>query len=392
MDISYKFILDKRRKNKDGNYPLKLRVYYNRNYKERATGIVINEKAWNEEQHYYPHGMVIEGAQQGGAGIPENQYLFQGNKLQKELDLFVNNFNFRQYDAQIGRFMAIDPLATSGGQDMLNPYQFCFNDPGNVVDPSGLLGYSIFHGLGWIIAGPLPEVVITPEKSGNEGDGGAMFVMFFDGLERQGSGGSNNGRGGGGNLKQARSSTKRSSSSSSQVSGQYGGVKRKKTNAEKEAEANAQRDAEMREASERKNNTQKALDNGMILLNTLSITVISTAEYGFTEAMKTANDTRLLQHLSDATATTGRLMGFSGLVLSYAQGESQGWQASNYVDFTVSGLSMVPGGQGFGILYFGMDLASRAIDGVPIGDQINYGVWMYNMYQRRIQLDKSRGR
>lgn len=50
MDISYKFILDRRRKNKDDNYPLKLRVYYNRGYKERGTGIILNEKAWNERQ------------------------------------------------------------------------------------------------------------------------------------------------------------------------------------------------------------------------------------------------------------------------------------------------------------------------------------------------------
>ena len=100
--------------------------------------IINYESELLEEQHYYPHGLVIEEAGQGTVN-PENQYLAQGNKLQKELGLFINDFNFRQYDAQIGRFLAVDPLA-SDGQESFNPYHFVYNDPANYIDPLGLKG------------------------------------------------------------------------------------------------------------------------------------------------------------------------------------------------------------------------------------------------------------
>lgn len=50
MDITYKFVLDKRRLKPDAIYTLKLRVFQNRRFKEQATGIRLNEKAWDDQQ------------------------------------------------------------------------------------------------------------------------------------------------------------------------------------------------------------------------------------------------------------------------------------------------------------------------------------------------------
>jgi len=49
MSLSYKFVLDKRRKQEDCIYPIKLRVYDVAGNKEKSLGIYVHEKDWNEE-------------------------------------------------------------------------------------------------------------------------------------------------------------------------------------------------------------------------------------------------------------------------------------------------------------------------------------------------------
>jgi len=46
------------------------------------------------------------------------------------------DFNFRQYDPQLGRFNAVDPLA--GSTDMVSPYAAMGNAPESLTDPTGL--------------------------------------------------------------------------------------------------------------------------------------------------------------------------------------------------------------------------------------------------------------
>lgn len=49
------------------------------------------------------------------------------------------DFNFRQYDPQIGRFLSVDPLADYYGQDRYSPYAAMGNQPESTIDPNGLL-------------------------------------------------------------------------------------------------------------------------------------------------------------------------------------------------------------------------------------------------------------
>lgn len=49
------------------------------------------------------------------------------------------DFQNRQYDPQLGRFLSIDPLAAFGGQDMVSPYAAMGNTPESNVDPNGLI-------------------------------------------------------------------------------------------------------------------------------------------------------------------------------------------------------------------------------------------------------------
>lgn len=105
-----------------------------------------------EEQLYYPHGLVVRG---GSSMSIANKYLTQGNQIQEEVGLELFDFNFRNYDQQIGRFTAIDKLADYLNQERITPYHFCGNNPGIYTDPLGL---------GIKDNNVLPEVTIYPRS------------------------------------------------------------------------------------------------------------------------------------------------------------------------------------------------------------------------------------
>ncbi len=90
-----------------------------------------------EEQHYYPFGLAVKDGGQNNTPLP-NKFLFETNEAHDELGMNLYDFNARQYDAQIGRFSSLDPMADGMGQESLSPYHFCRNDPANHTDPFGL--------------------------------------------------------------------------------------------------------------------------------------------------------------------------------------------------------------------------------------------------------------
>ncbi|MBN8863667.1 MAG: hypothetical protein J0H92_09865, partial [Sphingobacteriales bacterium] len=97
-----------------------------------------------EETQYYPFGLTMAGissrALAFGGNI--NRYKFNdGTELSKAefsdgvgLDWYETSF--RGYDAQIGRFWQIDPLAEA--TDNITPYAYCNNNPISFNDPLGL--------------------------------------------------------------------------------------------------------------------------------------------------------------------------------------------------------------------------------------------------------------
>ncbi len=95
-----------------------------------------------QEQHYYPFGLPVNMGQ--GPGLT-NKFLFEGNELQDNVGVRLSDFNFRQYDQQIGRFWGVDLLADDA-QESLSPYHFTSNDPANFTDPMGLSapGYFVY--------------------------------------------------------------------------------------------------------------------------------------------------------------------------------------------------------------------------------------------------------
>jgi RHS repeat-associated protein len=85
-----------------------------------------------EENTYYPYGLKIAALSSKAFDAPKNLYLYQGDYAEFDEESGYNEFELRDYDAQIGRFVQTDPY-----EEFDNPYTGMGNDPVNNVDPSG---------------------------------------------------------------------------------------------------------------------------------------------------------------------------------------------------------------------------------------------------------------
>jgi RHS repeat-associated protein len=94
-----------------------------------------------EEKNYYPFGMVQKGYNNivNGTAHP---YGFGGKEENKELGLEWLDFHARNYDASLGRWMNVDPLADQ--RSWVSPYNYVQNNPISRIDPTGALDNPIY--------------------------------------------------------------------------------------------------------------------------------------------------------------------------------------------------------------------------------------------------------
>jgi RHS repeat-associated protein len=106
-----------------------------------------------DETHYYPFGLkhngysatqqMIKGAAGGtvaivpvvNSGDVTFKYRYSGKEEQDELGLNMYDFGARNYDAAIGRWMNMDPLAEKYYSK--TTYNYCANNPMYFIDPDG---------------------------------------------------------------------------------------------------------------------------------------------------------------------------------------------------------------------------------------------------------------
>ena len=93
---------------------------------------------------------------------------YQSKELQEELGLNWHDFGWRNYDASLGRWMNIDPLADLRYE--LTPYNYVQNSPMFRIDPNGLTDYTLNKKTGEVTqvgeANDEPDRVLKTNRKG----------------------------------------------------------------------------------------------------------------------------------------------------------------------------------------------------------------------------------
>ena len=96
-----------------------------------------------EENNYYPFGLKHKGYNNVINGT-DHKYGYNGKEENDELGLNWMDYGARNYNACLGRWMNIDPLAS--GYTPISPYAYTANNPIRFIDPDGKrIGDGIEH-------------------------------------------------------------------------------------------------------------------------------------------------------------------------------------------------------------------------------------------------------
>ena len=103
--------------------------YYLKDHQGNNRVVINSSGTVQETNHYYPFGDVF--ASTGNV----QPYKYNGKELDTKKGLNWYDYEARHYDATLGRWFVVDPLAEK--MNAWSPYAYCFNNPMKFVDEEG---------------------------------------------------------------------------------------------------------------------------------------------------------------------------------------------------------------------------------------------------------------
>ena len=153
--------------------------YYLQDHQGNNRVVVSETGATEEVNHYYAFGGLFDNSNS------VQPFKYNGKELDTKKGLNWYDYEARQYDAALGRWFAVDPLA----EDYYNwsPYNYCLNNPIKYIDPDGkdaiitLQGNTITITSNIILTGPLATNALAEAYLNNIMDNwGKMNTYVYD--------------------------------------------------------------------------------------------------------------------------------------------------------------------------------------------------------------------
>ena len=114
--------------------------YYLKDHQGNNRVVVNSSGAVQEVNHYYPFGGVFS------TSTNVQPYKYNGKELDTKNGLNWYDYGARHYDAVLGRWHVVDPLAEKYYSS--SPFVYCNNNPVRFIDPNGKDGWDIVVGYG----------------------------------------------------------------------------------------------------------------------------------------------------------------------------------------------------------------------------------------------------
>ena len=136
-----------------------------------------NGSKWVVEQvnHYYPFGGLFAE----GTAVSNQAYKYNGKELDRMHGLDWYDYGARHYDAALGRFTTVDPLAELYYNWSL--YSYTFNNPLRFIDPSGAIPVDSVK---WDTFDPindqidLKDIAVVAESPWTIAERGGVYFMY----------------------------------------------------------------------------------------------------------------------------------------------------------------------------------------------------------------------